>query len=125
MGEQRLGEDWHCGIRVQYWSTWQKQLLEGVITGRAYGRDDSNRPIYHLEIDAGLAGPREVVAWDRITLPADEPFPILAAIDGEEWAAEELGRHHGRVYVQHRRVPNGPVYRGWVDADDVLPRLSL
>src|SRR5690349_10047101 len=109
MGDQRLGEDWRRGMRVEFWSTWQKRVLEGVVTGRAYARDQRNAAIYVLEIDCGFEGPSEVVPWDQVTVPVTGTLPVFASIGGTEWAADELARDHGRVYVQFRKLAGGPL----------------
>lgn len=124
MAKIRLGDDWRCGMQVQYWSTWQQRPRVGTITGRAYGRNQRREAIFFLEIDAGHDGPREVVAWDQVTWPDEESTAVIAAIDGKRHPARELGRHHGRAYVEYR--PDGAKFavRVWIDDVAVEPSLT-
>ena len=119
MAEDRLGADWRVGMRVLYWSTWQKRPLEGTITGRAWGRSQRLEAIYFLEIDAGFDGPREVVPWDHVTWPPEPSTASTATIDKEVRSIRVLGRHQGRVYVEDADALGRPT-RMWIEEGALL-----
>jgi hypothetical protein len=122
--EERLGEDWKPGMRVQYWSRLHKRTVEGVIAGRSWGRDRGT-PTYYLEVDPDEGIEPEVLTWNQVTWPEGATHPATVMVRGKKRSAVELGRHHGRVYLRYRLTATGPESCSLSDADHATPRTAV